>query len=219
MNVLLFGNTTVPSPYASSNDTRLTNFTADPNRDGVFNASDVQLMASLYAQNWSTLTYNESMRQNTYLLQQWTWCGELEVARGRLLAYMDSVAAVALEARPHLSAMQANTSTLANLQYPFQAAVSFYTSTLQTFKLADCSYAGNCGTIDVRDSLVTPFCLAWMRQRWNELHIELHALGAAADEMTLLFAIATLALLTASLFAFCFGARVHKPKVRVYVAA
>ncbi|EQC31248.1 hypothetical protein SDRG_11169 [Saprolegnia diclina VS20] len=204
LTVLLFGNTTVPSPYTASNDTRVTTFTTDPNRDGVFNASDVQLMASLYAQNWSTLTHNESTRQNSYLLQQWRWCGELEVARGRLLAYMDSVADVALEARPHLTAMQANTSALAKLQYPFQSAVSFYTSKLQTFKLADCSYAGNC---------------AWTRQRWNELHSELHALGAAADEMTLLFAIATLALLTASLFAFCFGVRVHKPKVRVYVAA
>ncbi|KDO31169.1 hypothetical protein SPRG_04308 [Saprolegnia parasitica CBS 223.65] len=204
LHVLLFGNTTVPSPYASSNDTRVTTFTTDPTRDGVFNASDVQLMASLYAQNWSTLTYNESLRQNTFLLQQWTWCSELEVARGRLVAYMDSVAAVALQARPHLAAMQANTSALATLQYPFQSSVSFYTSTLQTLKLADCSYAGNC---------------AWMRQRWNELHIELHALGAAADEMTLLFAIATLALWTASVFAYCFGVRVHKPKVRVYVAA
>ncbi|OQR82310.1 transmembrane protein [Achlya hypogyna] len=203
LGVLLFGNLSVPSPYSGSPDPRITNFTADPNGDGEFNQSDVRLMESLYDRNWSTLTYNQSVLQNQYLVNQWTWCAQLHVAKSRLLVYMDAVAAVADAARPRLDALQANSSALAALQYPFEPAMHFYTSTLQHLKLTDCSYGGNC---------------AWMRAHWNELHNELYGLGLAADEMTLLLGVATLASWATALFAFCFGVRVHKPKVRVYVA-
>ncbi|OQS04754.1 transmembrane protein [Thraustotheca clavata] len=201
--VLLFGNTSVPSPYSSSNDSLVMNFTYDPNRDGVLNALDVTLMASVYNQTWSTLTANQSLTQNRFLLNQWTWCAQLEVARNRLLNYMDIVANVSKQARPRLDILQANTSRLADLEYPFQSAVEYYTSNLQTLKLLDCSYHGNC---------------AWMRAFWNNLYLEIYALGTTADNMTLLMAVATLAFFVATTFFFCFGARVHKPKVRIYVA-